>query len=69
LTKLKHAWDLYSAIPVVTLSEQTLEANNLLGGSFHEIREVKRILADTKLAEFYQVKLQFKDLKNMLSIA
>jgi hypothetical protein len=70
LAKLKHAWDLYSAIPVlVTLAEQTLEANSLLGGSFHEIGDVTRVLTDTKLAEFYQVKLQFKDLKNMLSIA
>jgi hypothetical protein len=69
LAKLKHAWDLYSSIPVlVTTTDQLSDADNLLGGSFHEIKDVTRLLSDHKLAEFYNLKLQFKELKNTLGI-
>jgi len=69
LAKLKHAWDLYSSIPVlVTRAEQIPHAESLLSGSFHEIKEVTRILSDDKLVEFYQTKIKFKDLKNVLGL-
>jgi hypothetical protein len=69
LAKLKHSWGLYSSIPVlVTRAEQIPDAENLLSGSFHEIKDVTRILTDDKLAEFYQLKIKFKDLKNVLGI-
>lgn len=69
LAKLKHAWDLYSSIPVlVTRTDQLTDAESLLGGSFHEIKDLTRILTDSKLNEFYEVKLRFKDLKNTLGI-
>jgi len=69
LAKLKHAWDLYSSIPVlVTRAEQIPDAESLLSGSFHEIKEVTRILSDDKLVEFYQTKIKFKDLKNVLGL-
>ena len=69
MAKLKHAWDLYSSIPVlVTRAEQVPEADDLLGGSFHEMKEVARVLADDRLSEFYKVKLQFRELKNALCL-
>jgi hypothetical protein len=50
MAKLKHAWNLYSSLPVlVTRAEQVLETDSLLGGSFHETKEVTRLLTDDEL--------------------
>jgi hypothetical protein len=70
LAKLKHVWDLYSSSPVlVTRPDQVPEAQNLLSGSFHEIKAVTRVLTDAKLAEFYQAKLRFRDVMVTLGVS
>jgi len=70
LAKLKHAWDLYNSIPIlVTTREQLDQVRQLLGGSFHEIREVIRVVTWRKIRKMYELKLQLRDLKNELRIA
>jgi len=69
LAKLKHAWDLYNSIPIlVTTQDQFGQVEELLGGSFHEIREAIRVVTWQRIKKMYELKIELRDLRNELRI-
>jgi hypothetical protein len=69
LSKLKHAYDLWNSIPVlVTTEEQIQEAKNWIEGSFHEIKDVFRILSWKDIKELYEAKQKIKEFEKRLGI-
>jgi hypothetical protein len=69
LVKLKHAFDLWNAIPVlVTTEDQISEAKRWIEGSFHEIKEVFRIVKWQDIAQVYESKQKVKEFERKLGI-
>jgi len=69
LAKLKHAFDLWNAIPVlVTTEDQIPEAKRWIEGSFHEIKGVFRIIKWQDIAQVYESKQKVKEFEIKLGI-
>jgi predicted RNA-binding protein len=69
LIKLKHAYDLWNAIPVlITTEEKVDEARRWIEGSFHEVKNVFRILTIKDIQELYESKRKIKRLETKLGI-
>ena len=69
LVKLKHAFDLWNAIPVlVTTKERAKEAMTWIHGTFHEVSPMFKILTIEKIRELYDTKLKMKKLESELGI-
>ncbi|RLI79073.1 hypothetical protein DRP04_09490, partial [Archaeoglobales archaeon] len=69
LTKLKHAFDLWNSIPVlVTTKEQVKQAKNWVEGSFHELKDVFRVLTVEEIKECYNIKRKAKDFETKLGL-
>lgn len=69
LTKLKHAFDLWNTIPVlVTTKEQIKQAKNWIEGSFHELKDVFRVLTLEEIIEYYDIKRKAKDFETKLGL-
>jgi len=69
LSKLKHAFDLWNTIPVlVTVAQQIEEAKRWIEGSFHELKDVFRIIAWEEMKEYYDVKRKIKELEAKLKL-
>lgn len=69
LTKLKHAFDIWNAIPVlITTNEQLDEAKKWIEGSFHELREVFRVMSLQDALTYYDVKQKAKEFEKKLGI-
>ncbi|MEM0079991.1 MAG: hypothetical protein QXL22_06295 [Candidatus Nezhaarchaeales archaeon] len=57
LSKLKHAFDLWNSIPVlVTDANQIAEARKWIEGSFHELKDIFRIISWKEIKEYYEEK-------------
>ncbi|RLG48006.1 MAG: hypothetical protein DRO06_01995 [Thermoproteota archaeon] len=70
LTKLKHAFDLWNAIPVlVTTPDLMGRAERWVRGSFHEVAHVFRIVDWRKVRELYKTKSRTKRLEREIGIA
>ncbi|MEM2179128.1 MAG: hypothetical protein QXO40_03535 [Candidatus Aenigmatarchaeota archaeon] len=70
LSKLKHAFDLWNSIPVlVTTSEQIDEAKRWIEGSFHELKDVFRLLTWEEIKEYYNIKREAKNFEMKLKLA
>ena len=69
LSKLKHAFDLWNTIPVlVTVAQQIEEAKRWIKGSFHELKDVFRIITWEEMKEYYDVKRKIKELEAKLKL-
>lgn len=69
LTKLKHAYDVWNSIPVlVTTDERIQDVRAWVEGSFHEIKDVLRIISWRKIKELYEKKGDVKRLEKELGI-
>lgn len=69
LSKLKHAFDIWNAIPVlVTVAGQIEEARRWIEGSFHELRDVFRIIVWEDIKEYYDLKHKVKELEAKLKL-
>ncbi len=70
LSKLKHAHDLWNSIPVlITTSSQVDEARKWIEGSFHEVKEVFRVIPWEDIKSYYDVKRKVKEIEMKLKIA
>jgi len=70
LSKLKHAHDLWNSIPVlITTSEQIEEARKWIEGSFHEAKEVFRVVSWEDIKDYYNVKRKAKEIEMKLKIS
>ncbi|MCW4023587.1 MAG: winged helix-turn-helix domain-containing protein [Candidatus Bathyarchaeota archaeon] len=55
LTKLKHAWDKWNSTPfLVTTEKYAAQATILLEGSFHEMRDIARIVTWDKIVSLHK---------------
>lgn len=69
LGKLKHAYDLWNShIFLVADSTDWAKCDQLLSGTFHEIRHRVRFLPIDKIQELYERKRSFKELEAALGI-
>lgn len=69
LQKLKHAWDLWNSnIFIVIDQAQIPKLNELLSGSFHEIREHINIVTLEKIQRLYEARSQLEELKKGLGL-
>jgi hypothetical protein len=69
LGKLKHAYDLWNShIFLVADPTDWAKCDQLLSGTFHEIRHRLRFIPIDKIQELYQRKRSFKDLESTLGI-
>jgi hypothetical protein len=69
LTKLKHAYDLWNTIPVLITTEPQIEgAKQWLEGSFHELKDVFRIIEWNEITKYYKLKQETKNLEVNLGI-
>ena len=69
LVKLKHAYDMWNAIPVLILPEEKKEqARSWIEGSFHEIAHKFRLITIDEILDFYRKKRELKNLERQLGI-
>jgi hypothetical protein len=69
LAKLKHAFDLWNSRIFIVASEADLKkANNLLSGTFHEIRDYVKPIELGKVEELYNRKKSYMDFEKELGI-
>jgi len=69
LVKLKHAFDLWNAIPILVVADDKVnEARKWISGTFHEVKEVFRVIPISKIKEFYNVKKKAKEIESELGI-
>lgn len=69
LGKLKHAFDLWNSnLYIVIEDEDRLEVNNLLSGTFHEIRDKLTVILYSEIEEFYRIKVNEAKLKERLKL-
>ena len=70
LTKLKHAWDMWSSVPVlVTTDEYADKARELIEGSFHEIRKRLRIVDYKEIKELYDAWRKIDEIENRITLS
>jgi len=57
LAKLKHAWDLwaYPKLYIITTKDKFVEIENLISGTFHEIRDALKIIDVEKIDDYYKI--------------
>lgn len=69
LSKLKHSWDKFNSKPIlVTTEKYEKKVDDLLDGSFHEIREQIRILNWKVIAELYEAEKRITSLRVQLEL-
>jgi predicted RNA-binding protein len=69
LGKLKHAYDLWNSNVVLALPpEDKAKAENLLSGTFHEVRDKVKLVDLARIQELYQKKKEWKALERSLGI-
>ncbi|MCD6368987.1 MAG: hypothetical protein J7L38_04230, partial [Thermoproteales archaeon] len=69
LVKLKHAFDLWNAIPVlVTTKDKIKQAQQWIQGSFHEIEEFFRVVSVEEIVTLYEKKKEFKEFERKLRL-
>lgn len=69
LVKLKHAYDIWNAIPVlVTTKERLQEVKRWIKGAFHEVSENFRIITIDDIQKLYQKKIDYKTLETRLGL-
>ena len=69
LAKLKHAYDLWNSIPVLVTTDEMIEkVRAWVEGSFHEIKDVLRIVSWRRIKELYEKKGEVKRLETELGI-
>ncbi len=69
LAKLKHAYDLWNSIPVLVTTDEMIERIRAwVEGSFHEIKDVLRIISWKRIKELYEKKGEVKRLETELGI-
>jgi len=69
LTKLKHAWDLWNSKPfLVTTEEYITQAERLLEGSFHEMKNDARIVNWKKIVKLYQLLKEVNEIKSEIRL-
>jgi predicted RNA-binding protein len=69
LTKLKHAWDKWNSKPfLVTTEEYQDRANQLLEGSFHEMKDDARVVNWKKIMKLYELIKAAQELKKEIRL-
>lgn len=69
LTKLKHAFDLWnSRLYLIAKMEDREKVNNLLEGTFHEIRDHLKFITPEEVKELYELKLNLHKLEDKIGI-
>ena len=69
LSKLKHSWDKFNSKPILVTTEKfEKKVDDLLDGSFHEIREQIRILNWKVIAELYDAEKKITSLRVELEL-
>lgn len=69
LAKLKHAFDLWNSTPVlVTTRQYVTQAEELLSGSFHEMRRQARVINYEKIQELFSLEKKLHQLKGELDL-
>jgi hypothetical protein len=69
LSKLKHSWDKFnSKLVLVTTEKFEKKVDDLLDGSFHEIREQIRIVNWKRIDELYQAARKLTALRSELAL-
>jgi hypothetical protein len=69
LTKLKHAYDLWSSnLFLATTSKNIIRARKLLSGAFHEIRKKVKIIKIEEIRMLYNKKKEYRDLEKQLGL-
>lgn len=64
LSKLKHAWDLWNSEPFLIIEpQQRQKAEELLSGTFHEIRKVIKVIDTDKVEELFNYLASGKKIK------
>jgi hypothetical protein len=69
LSKLKHSWDKFNSKPVLVTTEKfEKKVDDLLDGSFHEIREQIRIVNWRRIEELYLATRKLTSLRSELQL-
>jgi len=69
LAKLKHAFDLWNSTPVlVTTADFMIQAEELLSGSFHEMKKQAKVINHQKIRELFSLEQKLNHLKEELDI-
>jgi predicted RNA-binding protein len=69
LAKLKHAFDLWNSIPVlITTQQYETQADELLSGSFHEMKRHAKIINYEKVQELFSLEEELHKIKEELDI-
>ena len=69
LAKLKHAYDKWNSKPIlVTTEKYAKEAQNLLSGSFHEVRDVAKVVNWQNIVELYKLMRKTWKLRDQIGI-
>ena len=69
LAKLKHAFDLWSSIPIlVTTAKYEKIARSLMNGSFHEMTTQARIINWKRIEQLYKLERELRELKGELGL-
>ncbi|MEM3479973.1 MAG: hypothetical protein QXV74_08050, partial [Candidatus Bathyarchaeia archaeon] len=69
LAKLKHAHDLWNSnIFLITTKNDMTKVQDLLSGTFHEIKKKIQIIEIEKIDELFKLKKAYKDLERQLGI-
>jgi 6-pyruvoyl-tetrahydropterin synthase len=69
LSKLKHSWDKFnSKLVLVTTEKFEKKVDDLLDGSFHEIREQIRIVNWKRIDELYRAARKLTELRSELAL-
>ncbi|MEM2261657.1 MAG: hypothetical protein QXK24_04320, partial [Ignisphaera sp.] len=69
LAKLKHAHDLWNSnIFLITTKNDMTKVQDLLSGTFHEIKKKIQIIEVEKIDELFKLKKAYKDLERQLGI-
>lgn len=69
LAKLKHAFDLWNSTPVLVTTEQYfIQAEELLSGSFHEMKNHAKLINYEKIKALYSIEKKRNQLKEELEL-
>ncbi len=69
LAKLKHAYDIWNSnIYLVLLDAGKKQLDELLSGTFHEIRDRVRVVDETTIKRLLNLKKEIRDIESQLGI-
>jgi hypothetical protein len=69
LAKLKHAYDIWNSnIYLVLLDAGKKQLDELLSGTFHEIRDRVRLVDETTITRLLNLKKEIRDIESRLGI-